>query len=128
MIKAYLTAFPIAYEGEDIEVRYRLFQDDVPMKRKSVFLEYMKPAVVGPMSVLTLLAELENDKEKEIQIFINDEALYEIIKGSSTTKNGDVLKMASKLKKQMSKFEKLSFVNVTKNKNAFTTWKEMLED
>ena len=75
----------------------------------------MKPAIVGLNSILTMLLKLEEYKEEEITIIINDASLYEIIKGCCTTKNyGDVLKMASKMKKQLVKFKNLSFINVTK--------------
>lgn len=79
-------------------------------------------------SILTILLKLEEYKEEEITIIINDASLYEIIKGCSTTKNGDVLKMASKMKKQFGKFENLSFINVTKDKAALLKWMEILED
>ncbi|MEL7597979.1 MAG: hypothetical protein AAGU01_07235 [Clostridiaceae bacterium] len=128
MMKAYLTAYPMQYEGEDIEVRYSIFQDDIPMKKEAVFLEYMKPSIVGLNSVLILLQKLEEYKDEEIIIIINDASLYELIKGSSTTRNGDVLKMASKVKKQLAKYKNLSFVNVTKDKDALARWKEILED
>jgi hypothetical protein len=128
MIKAYLAAFPMLYEGEDIEVRYSLFQDDIPIKKESIYLEYMKPAIVGLNSILTMLLKLEEYKEEEITIIINDASLYEIIKGCSTTQNGDVLKMASKMKKQLVKFKNLSFINVTKDKASLAKWKEILED
>ena len=128
MINVYLTAFPMLYEGEDVEVRYCLLHDGIPEKKRSMYLEYMKPAAVGLNSVLALLKELEPYKEEEITVLINDEALYELIKGSSTTKNGEVLKAASKTKKQLAKFAKLSFVNVTRDKKAFAEWKEILED
>lgn len=127
MIKAYLTAIPSLYEGEDIEVRYGLFQDHIQIKKESIYLEYMKPAIVAQTSVLTLLEKLQAYQEEEIMIVINDASLHELLKGASTTRNGDVLKMASKTKKQLEKFKKLSFVNVTKNKEAFTEWKEILE-
>lgn len=128
MIKVYLAAFPMLYEGEDIEVRYSIFQDDILIKKESIYLEYVKPAVVGLHSVLTLLLKLEEYKEEEITIMINDASLFEIMKGSCTTKNGDVLKMASKTKKQLGKFKNLSFINVTKDKAALAKWKEILED
>lgn len=128
MIKVYSAAFPMFYEGEDIEVRYSLFQDDIPIQKESIYLEYMKPAIVGLNSILTILLKLEEYKEEEITIIINDASLYEIIKGCSTTKNGDVLKMASKMKKQFVKFENLSFINVTKDKAVLLKWKEILED
>ena len=127
MIKAYLAAFPMLYEGEDIEVRYSLFQDDIPVQQVSVYLVYMKPAIVGLHSILTMLLKLEEYKGEEITIIINDASLYEIIKGCSTTQNGDVLKMASKMKKQLVKFKNLSFVNVTKDKASLAKWKEILE-
>lgn len=128
MIKAYLAAFPMLYEGEDIEVRYNVFQDDIPIKKESIYLEYMKPAVVGLNAILTILSKLEEYKEEEMVILINDSSLYEIIKGCCTTKNGDVLKMASKVKKQLGKFKNLSFINVTKDKGSLARWKEMVED
>lgn len=128
MIKVYLAAFPMLYEGEDIEVLYRVFQDDILVKKDEFYLEYVKPAVVGLHAVLAVLSKLEEYKEEVITLIINDSALNEIIKGSSNTKNGDVLKMASKLKKQMTKFRNLSFVNVTKDKTALTKWKEIIED
>jgi hypothetical protein len=128
MIKVYLAAFPMLYEGEDVEVRYSLFQDEVPVKKESIYSEYMKPAVVGLYSVLTILLKLEEYQDDEIIILINDSSLYELIKGSSTTKNGDVLKMASKMKKQLVKFNNLSFINVTKDKASLAKWKEILED
>jgi hypothetical protein len=128
MIKVYLAAFPMLYEGEDIEVRYSLFQDDLPVRKESVYSEYMKPAIVGMHSILTILLKLEEYKDEEITVILNDASLYEIIKGSSTTKNGDVLKMASKMKKQLVKFNNLSFINVTKDKASLAKWKEILED
>ncbi len=56
------------------------------------------------------------------------QSLNEIIKGACTTKNGDVLKIASKVKKQIAKFSNLSFVNITKDKGALTKWKEQLKE
>lgn len=124
MIKAYLAAIPSLYEGEDIEVRYSVFQDEVLYKRESDFLEYEKPALAGLISVITLLRKLEKYKDQEITVFINDASLHELLKGSSTVKNGEIVKMASKVKKQSGKFEQLAFVNVNKNKEQLDMWKE----
>lgn len=124
MIKAYLAAIPSLYEGEDIEVRYTIFQDDILMKKEADYLEYEKPAVTGLISVLTLLRKLEKYKAQEIIVFINDPSLYEILIGRSTVKNGDVIKMAGKVKKQLDKFEELTFDDVYKNKDAMAVWKE----
>lgn len=124
MIKSYLAAIPSLYEGEDIEIRYTIFQDDVLIKKEADYLGYEKPAVTGLISVLTLLRKLEKYKTQEIIIFINDSSLYEILIGRSTVKNGDVIKMAGKVKKQLEKFENLTFDNVYKNKAAMDVWKE----
>ncbi|MEF9939761.1 MAG: hypothetical protein RR768_06560 [Clostridium sp.] len=124
MIKAYLAAIPSLYEGEDIEVRYSIFKDEVLARQESGFLEYVKPALVGQASVLTLLPKLEKYKEEEIRIFINDASLYEILRGTNPTKNGDVIKMSDKIKKQLKKFKNLTFENITKNQAVLSEWKE----
>lgn len=127
MIKAYMAAFSTLYEGEDIEVRYSLIQDDQVIKEESVYLEYMKPAVVGVNALLILLRKLEAYKQEIIVITINDGALNEIIRGTNTTQNGEVLKLAGKIKKELSKFQRVSFVNVTnKDRAELAEWKEVL--
>ncbi|MEG0924430.1 MAG: hypothetical protein RR313_06765 [Anaerovoracaceae bacterium] len=128
MIKAYLTAIPSLYEGEDVEVRYSLFRDDQHIIKESIYLEYMKPAIVSLVSLLQLFKKLEAYKEEEIEIIINDSSLFEAIKGASTTRNGDVIKMANKARKQLDKFDDLSFTNVTKDKMALANWREILEN
>ena len=127
MIKAYMAAFSTLYEGEDIEVRYSLIQDNQVIKEESVYLEYMKPAVVGVNALLILLRKLEAYKQETIVITINDGALNEIIRGTNTTQNGEVLKLAGKIKKELSKFQRVSFVNVTnKDRAELAEWKEVL--
>lgn len=127
MIKAYMAAFSTLYEGEDIEVRYSLIQDDQVIKEESVYLEYMKPAVVGVNALLILLRKLEAYKAETIVITINDGALNEIIRGTNTTQNGEVLKLAGKIKKELSKFQRVTFVNVTnKDRAELAEWKEVL--
>ncbi|OJV63354.1 MAG: hypothetical protein BGO41_11560 [Clostridiales bacterium 38-18] len=127
MIKAYMASFSTLYEGEDIEVRYSLIQDDQVIKEESVYLEYMKPAVVGVNALLILLRKLEAYKQETIVITINDGALNEIIRGTNTTQNGEVLKLTGKIKKELSKFQRVSFVNVTnKDRAELAEWKEVL--
>lgn len=127
MIKAYMAAFSSFYEGEDIEVRFCLIQEDQVLKKESVYLQYVKPAVVGINGLLVLLRKLETYKDDTIVITINDAALHEIIRGTNTTQKGEVLKLASKIKKELSKFHSLSFVNVTnKDREELAQWKEVL--
>ena len=68
MIKAYLAAIGAPYEGEDIEVRYCIYEGQELLCKESVFQEYQKPAVVGHVALVTLLRELEKYKDKEILI------------------------------------------------------------
>ncbi len=127
MINAYMAAFSSFYEGEDVEVRYRLIQDDQVIKEESVYMEYMKPAVVGINALLVLLRKLEAYQEDTIVITINDAALHEIIRGTNTTQKGEVLKLASKIKKELSKFHNISFVNVTnKDREELAQWQDVL--
>jgi hypothetical protein len=127
MIKAFLATFPTLYEGEDIELRYCIIQEDLSIKKESIVTDYMKPSVVGMYAVLALLAKLENHKEAAVTIIINDASLHELIRGTNKTQKGDVLKMASKMKKELAKFRNLSFINVTnKDKIMLSQWKENL--
>ncbi|MEG0829769.1 MAG: hypothetical protein RSD88_04345 [Anaerovoracaceae bacterium] len=124
MIKIYLTGVPSLYEGEDIEIRYSLFKDGIQINKERMLRYYMKPALVGLQSVIHLLGEIGQYKNEEIEVIINDPALLELINGTNGTKKEEVLTMARVVNKQLKKFSNLSFVNVTKNKEALMEWKE----
>lgn len=127
MIKAYLSGISTQYEGEDIEVIYSIYEDQDLLLKKSVMLDYEKPAIVGQVALLTLLTQLEKYKSKEIVIIVNDPALYEIVKGTSTTKNKDVLRMARKTKKELMKFEDIIIKDISGNREEWAKWNEMLK-
>lgn len=127
MIKAYLAGLPSLYEGEDIEVRYCIYEDQKLVTKKSVLLEYRKPAIVGQVALITLLKGLKNYAEKEIVIIINDAALYEFIKGSSTTKNKDVLEIENETRKVLSKFNHYTLQDVSRDKVERMNWSEILQ-
>ena len=97
MIKAYLAGISTTYEGEDIQVQYCVLRDETLIFKKSLMLDYRKPAVVGQVALQTLLNELKDHAAEEIIVYVNDSALIEIIKGTTTTQNRDVLKMALSL-------------------------------
>jgi len=124
MITAYLTAIPSTYEGEDIEIRYSIYDDQALLHKDSVAMEYKKPAIVGQVALLTLLKELEPYKEKEISIIINDPALYEFVRGTSTTKNKDVLKMGRETRKELNKHENVTVKDVHGNRAELAKWNE----
>jgi len=126
MIKAYLAGIPSLYEGEDIEVRYCIYEDEELVAKESVMLEYSKPAVVGQVALLTLLRELEKYKEKAITVIVNDGALCEVVRGTSTTKNKDVRTMAKETNKALAGFETLHVEDISTNREERAKWNEVL--
>lgn len=126
MIKAYLVGITSQFEGEDIEVRYSIYKDQELLCKKSVMIGYKKPAIVGQVALLTLLKELKKYIDKKIVIIINDAALYEVIRGTSTTKNKDVLKKAVETRKAMDKFENAIIKDVSGDHLELIEWDEEL--
>lgn len=127
MIKAYLVGISTQYEGEDIEVRYRIYEEGELLCKESIMLEYKKPAVVGLVAFTTLLKELEKYNNKEIVVIINDGALFEAIRGTLGTKNKDVQEMAKETRKELRKFANLDVKNVSGNHIELVEWNEILK-
>jgi hypothetical protein len=128
MIKAYLTGIASLYEGENIEVRYTIYEDENLLSKDSIVMEYEKPAIVGQIALITLLRKLKKYMSKEIVVIINDAALYELVRGTSTTKNNDVLKMAIETRKELSVFPNLVIKDVSNDKAELVKWKEAVLD
>jgi hypothetical protein len=128
MIKAYLTGIASLYEGENIEVRYTIYEDENLLSKDSIVMEYEKPAIVGQIALITLLRKLKKYMSKEIVVIINDAALYEVVRGTSTSKNNDVLKMAVQTRKELSVFPNLVIKDVSNDKAELVKWKEVLLD
>ena len=127
MIKAYLAAIPTLYEGEDIEFRYSVYENDAVLFKESVSLGYRKPAVVGQFSIITLLKRLAEYKKEEVVILINDGSLHEFINGTSGTRNIDMLKMARETRKHIDRYENLKIVDVSNRKSKRLEWKKEVE-
>lgn len=127
MIKAYLLGFSSQFEGEDIEVRYSIYEDDEILSKQSILMEYKKPAIVGQVALLTLLKEFEKYVDEEIVVIVNDPALYEVIRGTSTTNNRDVLNMAKETKKELDRFPNLVIKNVGTDKVELAKWSKELQ-
>lgn len=126
MITAYLVGISEGYEGEDIEIRYSIFRDQL-ISKNTIWDNYKKPAVVGLAALVKLLKVLEEYKDEEINIIVNNPALYEIIRGTSTTKNKDVLKMAGIAKGKLKEFNNnVTITDVSNNKQDLAKWNEIL--
>ena len=127
MLKAYLVGISSQYEGEDIEVRYSIYEDQELLCKESVMMEYRKPGIVGQVALITLLKELERYKGKEIVIIVNDAALCEVIRGTSTTKNKDVLNMAKDTREELTKFGNPVIKDVSVDRLELARWNEVLK-
>ena len=127
MINAYLEGIASQYEGEDIEVRYSIYEDQELLCKESFIIEYRKPAIVGQVALVKLLKELEKYIGKEIVVIISDPALYEIIRGTSTTKNRDVLEMAIETRKEYSRFENIIIKDVSEDRIELAKWYKALQ-
>lgn len=128
MIKAYLVGIPSLYENEDIQIRYRIYKDQELIGEKMISQRYKKPLVVGHIALLTVLKELKKHMESEIIIFINDAALNEQIRGTSTTRNMDVLNMANKVREELNKFEGfVTIKDVSANHAELVKWNDILQ-
>lgn len=127
MITAYLAGIPNYYEGEDIEVRYRLFEDGNELMNKALLKDYKKPAVVSLYALIIFLKDIEQYKNSELTIVINDAALNELIRGTSTTKDKDVIRMANSARDKLKDFRNAVVKNVSNNNSAeLAKWSEAL--
>lgn len=126
MIKAYLDWTAFEYEGEDIELRYSIYEDEERITNKTINLSYEKPAVVGQIALRTLFKKLKGYMHEDITIIINDAALYEVVKGSSTTENIDVIRMAKDTKIELSRFENCVISYVGGDRDEVEKWYKAL--
>ena len=127
MIKAYLVGISTQFEGEEIEVRYRIYDGDEQVSKKSRMLKYRKPALVGHVAMSTLLKELEVYKDRDIVVIINDGALYETIRGTSGTKNQEILEKAKETRNELKNFENLEVRNISGFHEEISEWNEILK-
>ena len=127
MIKAYLTWISTPYEGEDMEIRYRIFKDEELIVKESIFEEYTKPALCGLVSMSKLLKELEKHIKDEIVVVINDGALFEMLNGTSRTKKEEVQYLGHKVRKAIDKFYDIRIENISGNHLEIQEWSNILK-
>jgi len=127
MIKAYLAGISTQYEGEDVEIQYCIYDEQELICKKSVMLEYKKPAIVGQVALLTLLNEMGQYRAQEIIIVVNDSAINHIINETTATKNEDVKNMARRMKKKLSQFENVVIKDVSGDYEELVKWNDILK-
>ncbi|WP_026477406.1 hypothetical protein [Alkaliphilus transvaalensis] len=128
MIKAYLVGISTHYEGEDIEIRYSIYRDEELIEKRTTFHEFVKPAIVNQVALLSLLKELEKYRGEEITVIMNDAAINEQIKGTTQTKNKDVLKISRITRDELRRFDPIILIqDISGNKNEIAKWDEILQ-
>ncbi len=127
MIKAYLTWISTPYEGEDMEIRYSIFQDGDLILKQSIFEDYTKPALCGLVAMTRLLKQLEKYIKDEIVVIINDGALFEMLNGTSRTKKEEVQYIGHKVRKAVDKFYDIRIENISGNYLEIQEWSNNLK-
>lgn len=127
MIKAYLAWISTGFEGEDFEIRYRIFKDEELIEKQSLTIGYRKPAILGQFSMMTLLRRLEIYEGEPVTIIINDGFLRDSLKGISGTKNQEVKEMAKENRKTMKNFIDLTIHDVSGDHLQIKEWDEILK-
>ncbi len=127
MIKAYVVGITTHYEGEDIEIRYSIYDGQELLCKKSFFKQYKKPLIVNHEALLSLLREIKKYKGREIVILINDASLNEQLRGMSQTKKPEVLRMANRVQAELNKFgDSVMIEDVSNDSVKLKEWNELL--
>ena len=126
MIKAYVVGIESLYEGEDIEIRYRVYKDGDLLKEKAFYDNYTKPILVTQLAMLSVLRFLENYRDQEIELIINDGATYSLIEKTSSPKNLEAIKMAKTTRRKLKEFQNLSLINVSADHKQIEDWDNKL--
>ena len=128
MKKLYVEGLPSYHEMDEMVFKYVLYEDNELLEAKTVYHDYRKPALTGLYAVILLMKEFPKLKNQEVEIIMNEGALLEQIKGTSTTRNRDILKVADLCRRQMSKFGgKLKLVSVSGNHEGKVEWESRLD-
>ncbi len=127
MIKAYLAFISLGYEGEDVEIQYSIYDGEELIKKQVSYIDYKKPALAGQFAVRMLLEELEDYKEEEIKIIIHDGALYEVLIGTSTSRDRELQEMGKETREEFERFRDLEIEDIEGDHLAIEEWRDKLK-
>ena len=126
MITAYLAVLPSYYENEDIEIRYRIYEDEELICRENIFKSYKKPSISELVGLQALLKKLKEHDGKEITVIVNDGAINQQLDETSQTKNNDIIRMAKIVNGDLKKFETNIIVkNISGDSEQLKKWNEI---
>lgn len=128
MLKIYLVGIPTYHESDEVTVKYVVYnEENVELKRDTLFTSYKKPVLVGMYSLMLLLKEIKEFEKEDITVIVNDGALIEQVGRTTMTKNMDVLKVAELTRKHIRKFNpKLQLHSVAGNFEEMKDWEAKL--
>jgi hypothetical protein len=128
MIKVYVAGISTNQVGEEIEIRYSLFKDGENLAQVKKYQEYRKPYLVTHFALLALLKDLKKYPKEETEVIIFDPSLYEQLRGTSTSRNNEALKLASRIKGELDKFDyPVNIHDVTGKGQEKLEWNKVLE-
>lgn len=127
MIKAYLAGIPSLYEGEDIEIRFAIYEDENLLSKEIISVHYKKPSVVGSVAFLRTLKAMGKYMNQEVTIIVNDAALCEFIRGTGNTKDKDVQRLVRDIQSELVKFGNVAIEDAGKDFKALEKWNEVLK-
>ena len=128
MITAYLEGIPGFYENEDVEIRYCIFDNEEEVCKKSLYLDYKKPVLVGLYALSEICKDLKDYTNRDITIKINDPVLLEQINGTTTTRNRDIIRMSETTRTRMRRINKtIEVVDVSTDRQELLKWNKILK-
>lgn len=127
MIKAYLAFISLGYEGEDVEIQYSIYKGEDLIKKERSYIDYKKPGLAGQFAVRILLAELEEYKEETIKIIIHDGALYEVLTGTSTSRDRELQELGKETREEVERFDDIEIEDIEGDHLAIEEWRNILK-
>jgi hypothetical protein len=128
MITVYLAGIPTYVESDDIEIRYRIYDNEELVSKNSIYREYKKPVVVNLLALIAILKQIERYRGTDITIVVNDPEMNSQIKGTTNTNNKDILKVAAMASEKLRKFGvPVVIKDVSKNTTELAKWNEILK-
>lgn len=129
MISVYLESISTFIEGEDLVVKYAIYdENDALIKKDRVFLDSVKPLVADHSALFFVIDKLvPYKKQDEIVVFINNPSLFEQLNGTSTIQKKDSKNMTVNILRKLEKLRiSISVEDVSTSKEAIAEWNSKL--
>jgi len=130
MISIYLESVPGFIEGEDVLVKYAIYnEDDSLIKSKKFYIDSVIPLISDHAAMLATFKQLKvYSDQDEIVFFINNASLFAQLNGHSTIQRPEAILYCDKLLLEVEKFKPLiSVEDVSSEYHAVQEWKKALD-